>query len=68
MEIYDLTLKLEDGLQTHPAEPRCIVIEFASHAGTASRLQCVGVPLRIKGATGSPIRAMAILEDKGARI
>jgi kynurenine formamidase len=26
------------------------------------RFQFVGFPLRIKGATGSPIRAMAILE------
>lgn len=30
------------------------------------RFQFVGLPLRIKGATGSPIRAVAILQDKGA--
>jgi arylformamidase len=30
------------------------------------RFQFVGLPLRIKGATGSPIRAVAIIQDKGA--
>jgi kynurenine formamidase len=67
MRIIDLTLELADGLQTHPAHPRCVVIEFASHAGTASRFQFVGVPLRIRGATGSPIRAIAIFEGEGVR-
>jgi kynurenine formamidase len=34
----------------------------------APRFQFVGLPLKIKGATGSPIRAVAIIEDsKGAR-
>jgi len=32
-----------------------------------SRFQFVGLPLKVRGATGSPIRAVAILEDKGAR-
>jgi kynurenine formamidase len=31
------------------------------------RFQFVGVPLRIRGATGSPIRAIAIFEEEGAR-
>lgn len=31
------------------------------------RFQFVGLPLKVRGATGSPIRAVAILEDKGAR-
>jgi kynurenine formamidase len=30
------------------------------------RFEVVGLPLRIKGATGSPIRAVAIIPDKGA--
>ena len=30
------------------------------------RFQFVGLPLRIKGATGSPIRAVAIIQDRGA--
>lgn len=49
MKIYDLTLELEDGLQTHPAHPRCVVIEFASHATTAPRFRspCVGFASRI---------------------
>lgn len=32
----------------------------------AARFQFVGLPLKIKGATGSPIRAVGIVEDKGA--
>lgn len=49
MKIYDLTLELEDGLQTHPAHLRCIVIEFARHAFTASRFRppCQGFASRI---------------------
>jgi len=49
MRIIDLTLELADGLQTHPAHPRCVVIEFASHAGTASRFRppCQGFASRI---------------------
>jgi kynurenine formamidase len=44
------------------------IMEHIMHLETVPvhRFQFVGVPLRIKGATGSPIRAMAILEDKGA--
>jgi kynurenine formamidase len=49
MRIIDLTLELADGVQTHPAHPRCVVIEFASHAGTASRFRppCQGFASRI---------------------
>lgn len=49
MKIYDLTLELEDGLQTHPAHPGCVVIEFASHATTAPRFRspCAGFASRI---------------------
>lgn len=116
MRIVDLTLELSDGMQTHPAHARCVVIEFASHGATASRFrppcvgfasrilmfsdhigthadspfhfiptggmiemehvahletlpaprfQFVGAPLRIRVATGSPIRAMAIFEQEG---
>ncbi len=32
----------------------------------APRFQLVGVPLRIRGATGSPIRVIAIFEGEGA--
>lgn len=39
MAIYDLTLELEDGTSTHPAHPRCVVVEFARHAFTAPRFQ-----------------------------
>lgn len=49
MRIVDLTLELADGMQTHPAHPRCVVIEFASHAATAPRFRapCVGFASRI---------------------
>lgn len=49
MQIIDLTMELADGIQTHPAHPRCVVIEFASHAATASRFRppCVGFASRI---------------------
>jgi arylformamidase len=49
MRIIDLTLELADGAQTHPAHPRCVVIEFAGHAGTASRFRpaCQGFASRI---------------------
>jgi arylformamidase len=49
VRIIDLTLELADGVQTHPAHPRCVVIEFASHAGTASRFRppCGGFASRI---------------------
>lgn len=49
MRIIDLTLELADGTQTHPAHPRCVVIEFATHAGTAARFRppCVGFASRI---------------------
>jgi kynurenine formamidase len=49
MRIIDLTLELADGLQTHPVHPRCVVSEFASHAGTACRFRppCQGFASRI---------------------
>ncbi len=49
MRIIDLTLELADGVQTHPAHARCVVIEFASHAATAPRFRppCVGFASRI---------------------
>lgn len=49
MRIYDLTLELADGMQTHPAHPRCVVIEFARHAFTAPRFRppCQGFASRI---------------------
>lgn len=49
MQIIDLTLELADGTQTHPAHPRCVVIEFASHAATAPRFRppCQGFASRI---------------------
>ncbi len=49
MRIIDLTMELTDGMQTHPAHPRCVVIEFASHATTAPRFRspCVGFASRI---------------------
>lgn len=39
MTIVDLTMELADGTQTHPAHPRCVVVEFARHAFTAPRFQ-----------------------------
>ena len=54
------------------------VLMYSDHIGThiehlvnldrlpIPRFQFVGLPLRIKGATGSPIRAVAIIQDKGA--
>jgi kynurenine formamidase len=49
VRIIDLTMELADGMQTHPAHARCVVIEFASHAGTASRFRppCQGFASRI---------------------
>ncbi|HSC69875.1 MAG TPA: cyclase family protein, partial [Candidatus Methylomirabilis sp.] len=49
MKIIDLTMELADGVQTHPAHPRCVVIEFASHPATAPRFRppCQGFASRI---------------------
>jgi kynurenine formamidase len=49
VRIVDLTMELADGVQTHPAHPRCVVIEFASHAATAPRFRppCRGFASRI---------------------
>ena len=44
-----------------------LIMEHVAHleALSAPRFQFVGVPLRIRGATGSPIRAIAIFEGEG---
>jgi len=44
------------------------IMEQVAHLESlpAPRFQIVGVPLRIRGATGSPIRAIAIFEGEGA--
>lgn len=49
MKIIDLTMELADGTRTHPAHPRCVVIEFATHETTASRFRppCTGFASRI---------------------
>jgi arylformamidase len=49
MRIIDLTLELQDNMSTHPAHARCVVLEFASHAGTAPRFTppCQGFASRI---------------------
>ena len=64
--MIDFTMELADGMQTHPAHPR---MEHIAHldALQGPRFQFVGVPLRIRGVTGSPIRAIAIFEDEGGR-
>jgi hypothetical protein len=36
MRIVDLTRELADGTQSHPAHPRCVVIEFTSRAMIAT--------------------------------
>ncbi len=49
MRIFDLTLELADGTQTHPAHPRCVVIDFATHAATTPRFRppCQGFASKI---------------------
>ncbi len=49
MRIIDLTLELHDNMSTHPAHARCVVLEFANHAGTAPRFAppCRGFASRI---------------------
>ena len=49
MHIIDLTLELADGMQTHPAHARCVVMEFSSHALSAPRFRppCGGFASRI---------------------
>ena len=44
------------------------IMEHVAYLETlpGSRFQSVGVPLRIRGATGSLIRAIAIFEGEGA--
>jgi len=46
-----------------------LIMEHLAHLETlpTARFQFVGLPLKIKGATGSPIRAVAIIEDKGGK-
>jgi arylformamidase len=45
-----------------------LIMEHVAHLETLPRPRFlfVGAPLRIRGATGSPIRAMAIFEEEGA--
>ncbi len=76
MKLVDLSLELYDGFQSHGAHARTTVMDFVTHAFSASRYSppCrgfatkllipdqIGLPLRIKGATGSPIRAVALLD------
>ena len=49
MRIVDLTMELEDNMSTHPAHARCVVLEFANHAGTAPRFTppCQGFASRV---------------------
>jgi len=49
MRIIDLTLELRDNMSTHPAHARCVVVEFATHAGTAPRFKppCQGFASKI---------------------
>jgi kynurenine formamidase len=44
------------------------IMEHVAHLATlpTRRFQFVGVPLKIRGATGSPIRAIALFEEEGA--
>ena len=45
-----------------------IIEELANLAALpVPRFQFVGLPLKIRGATGSPIRAVAIIENGAAR-
>jgi len=48
--------------------PKVLIIEHLVNLDRLPipRFQFVGLPLWIKGATGSPIRAVAITQDKGA--
>ncbi|MBI1728091.1 MAG: hypothetical protein HYR50_12570 [Candidatus Rokubacteria bacterium] len=76
MKLVDLSLELHDGFQSHGAHARTTVMDFVTHAFSAPRynppcrgfadklliLDQIGRPLRIKGATGSPIRAVALLD------
>ena len=49
MQIIDLTLELTDNMSTHPAHARCVVVEFATHVGTAPRFRppCQGFASKI---------------------
>lgn len=49
MPIIDLSLELQDNMSTHPAHARCVVVEFANHAFTASRFRppCRGFASKI---------------------
>ena len=46
-----------------------LIMEHLLHLETlpAARFQFVGLPLRIKGAVGSPIRAIAMIENEGGQ-
>jgi kynurenine formamidase len=49
VRIIDLTMELEDGTSTHPAHARCVVLDFATHALTASRFKppCQGFASKV---------------------
>jgi arylformamidase len=49
VSIIDLTMELQDGTSTHPAHARCVVLDFATHALTASRFKppCQGFASKV---------------------
>jgi len=59
MKLVDLSLEPYDGFQPHGAHAPTTVMDFVTHAFSAPRYR---PPLRIKGATGSPIRPIALLD------
>ena len=59
MKLVDLSLEPYDGFQPHRAHARTTVMDFVTHAFSAPRYR---PPLRIEGATGSPIQAVAVLD------
>jgi hypothetical protein len=60
-----ITIRLEN-----PGDGDDQALDVGAHQETlpAARFQFVGLPLKIKGTTGSPIRAVAIIEDKGGKV
>lgn len=57
MRLVDLTLTIEEGLQRN-----ILIIENLINLNKIGekKFYFIGLPLKIKGATGSPIRAVAI--------
>ena len=62
MRLVDLSLELYDGFQSHGAHARTTVMDFNLDQIGRPRFTFIGLPLRIRGATGSPIRAVAVLD------